>query len=65
MSTDETFYRTISEKFAEGSNDEEGIGLGLTIIRLLLQQHHGELHIESIPNLGTTVRVVFHVDEKM
>lgn len=65
MSTDEIASIGPFRKFAEGSNDEEGIGLGLTIIRLLLQQHHGELHIESIPNLGTTARVVFHVDEKM
>lgn len=43
--------------------EQQGSGLGLTISRLLLQQHNGELIIKSIPDLGTTVNIVFNLNK--
>ncbi|MEW6519016.1 MAG: ATP-binding protein [Thermodesulfobacteriota bacterium] len=35
----------------------EGVGLGLTVSRELIAQHHGEINLESQPNDHTTVTV--------
>ncbi|MGB3762256.1 MAG: PAS domain S-box protein [Ornithinimicrobium sp.] len=34
-----------------------GTGLGLAITRLIVQEHHGSVHVESQPGEGTTVTV--------
>jgi diguanylate cyclase (GGDEF)-like protein/PAS domain S-box-containing protein len=39
------------------STKTNGIGLGLTLCNQIVQQHKGELHIESEMNQGTTVTV--------
>ena len=31
-----------------------GIGLGLAITRQVIEQHHGKLDVESVPNKGST-----------
>jgi two-component system NtrC family sensor kinase len=36
---------------------ERGTGLGLAITRQIIEQHHGEIHIESEPGKGTKVIV--------
>jgi two-component system sensor histidine kinase/response regulator len=40
--------------------EQQGVGLGLIITRLLVQLNHGRLTIESLPKQGTTVTVVFN-----
>ena len=37
----------------------EGTGLGLPLVRTMIQQHDGELRIESELGVGTTVSIVF------
>ncbi|MDO8289493.1 MAG: HAMP domain-containing sensor histidine kinase [Parvibaculum sp.] len=37
----------------------EGLGIGLSIVQALTEQHGGRLNIESKPGVGTTVTVVF------
>ncbi|MCX8050927.1 MAG: response regulator [Chlorobi bacterium] len=37
--------------------EQQGIGLGLTIAKRLVELHGGELHIESLPDSGTTVTI--------
>ena len=45
----ERFYKT---------GDSGGMGLGLAIAKYIIEAHHGEIHAESIPGEGTTMRVV-------
>jgi two-component system OmpR family sensor kinase len=35
-----------------------GLGLGLAIVRSIVAAHHGEVHLDTTPGAGTTVRVV-------
>jgi signal transduction histidine kinase len=51
----------IGQAFEQASNDpmlsREGTGLGLALVRALVGQHGGSLHIESKENVGTAVTV--------
>ncbi|TAF55480.1 MAG: sensor histidine kinase [Sphingobacteriia bacterium] len=42
-----------------GTDNEKGIGLGLVLCRDFMHQQNGTIEIESIPDLGTTVNLVF------
>ncbi len=43
---------------------ERGTGLGLAITRQIIEQHHGDIHIESEPGRGTTVVVTLPVERE-
>jgi PAS domain S-box-containing protein len=47
------FYRVDQ---ARGSTNG-GSGLGLTIVRKILQAHHGDVEVESVPGKGSTFRL--------
>lgn len=57
---------TITEPFSQLYTDphmaQEGSGLGLSIVRSLVETLNGELNIESEFGAGTTVTVTFHLD---
>ena len=46
------FYRADSSNTAV-----HGVGLGMSIVRHIIQAHHGEIKVESSPGRGTTVSV--------
>jgi len=48
------FYQI--EKFTS-RNNPEGTGIGLSIVKEFIQMHHGEIHVDSIPNLETTFTI--------
>jgi signal transduction histidine kinase len=35
----------------------QGIGMGLALAKLIIEDHHGELALESTPGRGTTVTI--------
>ncbi len=41
---------------------ERGTGLGLAITRQIIEQHHGEIKLESKPGSGTTVTVILPIE---
>ena len=43
---------------------ERGTGLGLAITRQIIEQHHGEITIESTPGEGTIVRVTLPIEHE-
>ncbi len=47
------FYQVDHQK----SNEMEGTGLGLSLVRELVELHQGEIKITSIPDLGTEVSI--------
>jgi len=52
------FYRVDKAR----SRTESGTGLGLSIARWIVDEHHGEIIIESEENKGTKVTLNFNVD---
>lgn len=52
------------DRYYRGTNTHEtstGTGLGLAITKQLVQLHNGSIHIESVPDKGTAVRVIVPV----
>ena len=49
-------FRQIASPFARNA---EGTGLGLSLVKALMESHDGELRIDSALNLGTTASLVF------
>jgi signal transduction histidine kinase len=47
----ERFYR------ADSSGRIPGTGLGMSIVKEILEFHHGDIHVTSSPGQGTTVTV--------
>ena len=56
----------IGHAFEQANNDpmraREGTGLGLALVRSLVQQHGGSLHIDSLEGVGTTVSIELPFD---
>jgi signal transduction histidine kinase len=48
-------FRQIASPFARNT---EGTGLGLALVKSLIECHDGRLEIESAINKGTTVRLI-------
>jgi PAS domain S-box-containing protein len=53
----DAFFRASSASEAAGSG-AGGTGLGLAISRLIVDEHHGRISVQSPPGLGTTVTVL-------
>jgi signal transduction histidine kinase len=53
----------VFERFARASTTRDravpGAGLGLTVVRTIVEAHGGHVGVLSAPGAGTTMRVVF------
>jgi len=54
----ERFFRVDEAR----SSDAEGSGLGLTLVKWIIDRHHGTVAVESEPGKGTTVTVRLPLD---
>lgn len=52
---------TLTDRFSRGSNAQNvvGSGLGLTIVREVMEAHQGQMHIENTAGGGACVRLTF------
>ena len=55
--------RNATEPFYSTKHDSGGTGLGLTITKMLLDEHGADLSIESTPGQGTTVTVAIKAEK--
>jgi PAS domain S-box-containing protein len=56
----EQFYQT---KPATYRGTERGLGLGLTIVSAIIEQHHGQVGVESAPGRGSTFWFTVPLDD--
>lgn len=55
------YLADIFERFYKGAEvEKEGMGLGLFLVKNIIKQHHGDIHIYSAVNKGTKVRIKLH-----
>ncbi|MDZ4670020.1 MAG: HAMP domain-containing sensor histidine kinase [Phototrophicales bacterium] len=50
------FYQTESSRV---HHDGEGFGLGLSIVKWVVEAHHGTINVSSEPSMGATFTVIF------
>jgi signal transduction histidine kinase len=48
---------TLFERFRRGTIQSEGSGLGLSVVRALVEAHHGKVNIQATPENGFEVIV--------
>ncbi|NDJ34643.1 MAG: HAMP domain-containing protein [Chloroflexi bacterium] len=53
----ERFYQVDKSRARSGSGSKKGTGLGLTIVRELVEAHGGKVGVQSQPGAGTTFKV--------
>lgn len=62
----ENEVRYVFERFYQSSKtagDKEGTGIGLYLVKLYTEQHHGYIKIQSVENKGTSVTVGLPVSD--
>lgn len=62
---DELTKKNLFTRYYRGTRSEEwtdGSGLGMSIANAIAQAHQGIIQVESEPNLGTSIQLIFPVD---
>ena len=57
---DEKTLANVVQPFYRNSHQQQGHGLGLSIVNRLCERFNWQLKIDSKPELGTSIRVTFH-----
>ena len=52
----------IFERFYQANEDRKGSGIGLSLVKCLIDKHHGNINVNSQPNQGTEFCVEFPSD---
>jgi signal transduction histidine kinase len=52
----ELLQKAFQERF---TTKPTGHGFGLTVCRRIIENHNGDLHVDSVPNEGTTISITF------
>jgi len=60
----EEYIPKITDPFFTTKDPGKGMGLGLSIVYTIVQEHNGNLEFQSEVNKGTLVRVVLPIDKK-
>ncbi len=47
--------------FFTSKEEGKGVGLGLSVVHGIIQQHKGKMEVESKPNVGTTFTIYLEV----
>jgi two-component system sensor histidine kinase SenX3 len=59
--------RAIFDKFVRGSISRnagiKGTGIGLTLARHIVDAHHGEIRLESVPGQGSTFTILLPLED--
>ncbi|HET7733897.1 MAG TPA: ATP-binding protein, partial [Paludibacter sp.] len=53
----------IFERFYQADENRNGSGIGLSLVKRLVELHHGSINVDSAPEKGTQFRVTIPVDE--
>jgi two-component system phosphate regulon sensor histidine kinase PhoR len=58
---DEYTKNRMFEKFFKGDtvHSKEGTGLGLALVKRIIDLHNGAIEVESKPGEGTTIKLIF------
>lgn len=65
---DKNFHKKIFEKFYRASDslvhDTKGSGLGLTLVKHIMDYHQGEIRVESLLEKGSTFSLIFPLEKE-
>jgi signal transduction histidine kinase/ActR/RegA family two-component response regulator len=64
MGMDEDVRQHCLEPFYTTKHKTGGAGLGLAMVYGMVQRHDGSMEIESTPNRGTCIRLIFPIQER-
>ena len=53
----------VFERFTKGSGENEGLGIGLAMVKTLVELNQGEIALESQKGVGTKVTVILPIDD--
>ena len=54
----------IFEPFFSTKRESSGIGLGLSIVHGIIENHEGRIEVDSKPGKGTTISIIFPLRNK-
>lgn len=61
----EEAIKHIFERFYQSNNKSKGTGIGLSVVKRLIDLHHGTIEVKSEPNQGTEFTISIPQDESL